>query len=430
MKKILIISYFFPPCNLTASQRIMGWANYLSNFGYYPTVVTRNWDHPIISPEDASVSTGKEIIHEINENFEVYYLPFIANKRDEIFAKNKGNKYFQKLSKISTLKELIFENFSNSVIPSINLYEFSRNLFLKNEQFEGAIISAKPFIQFKFGYLLNKEFGVKWIADYRDDWNTSELESKLGLLKSILFKLQSKSEKKWLATASFITSISKLYAERIGEFVNKEGVVILNGFESEGIDNQIVLDSKSFTITYNGSLYETQPIEPILNALKKCIDNVDITLEIQINFPGLGFDKLQEKRVSEHMKGYEKYIHISDRIPKKEVITIQNNSDLLLMVSHEGFKGVPSSKMYEYIGLKKRVLVYPNDFDIVEETMNDLEIGIICSDEEDIYLKLLALIIEKQKLETSEFKFDQDKINFYSRKNQTKELAKLLDKLN
>ena len=129
------------------------------------------------------------------------------------------------------------------------------------------------------------------------------------------------------------------------------------------------------------------------------------------------------------MKGYEKNIFITDRISKEEVIKIQQKSDLLLMISHEGIKGIPSSKMYEYIGLKKRIVLYPNDNDIIEETLLDSQLGIICNSEKEIYSQLLNLVKAKQEGKLEEIKFDQSKIDFYSRKNQTKELATLMNQI-
>ena len=91
MKKIIIISYFFPPCSLTASQRINGWAKYLNEFGYYPTVITRNWENNIASPEDVLKSAGDSIVHNKEETYEVYYLPYKASFRDRIFINNSNN---------------------------------------------------------------------------------------------------------------------------------------------------------------------------------------------------------------------------------------------------------------------------------------------------------------------------------------------------
>lgn len=430
MKKILILSYFFPPCNLTASQRIEGWVNYLSLFGYYPIVVTRNWDITINSPEDASISTGKEVEHVKRDNYEAYYLPYNASRRDKIFVKNRSKKHFQKLSKVLTLKDLLLESFSNSAIPYANMYDYSRKIIKENPDIECAIISAKPFNQFKFGYLLNKEFGIKWIADYRDDWNTSELESKNTGWMKYISKIQSKSEKKWVGSSECITSISGIYANKISSFVQKKGVVILNGYDGiDGIDEIKNVNQKQFRITYNGSLYPTQSIEPILEAVKKIARNEEITIEVIIHFPGLAFDKAQEKRVREQMIGFESILHITDRIPKKEVIQIQQNSDLLLMVAHGSVKGVPSSKLYEYVGLKKKIFLYPNDHDIVEQTLNDTRLGVVCENIEDIYKNLLQLVLAKQNGIEEILEISPSKIEFYSRKNQTRQLAHLFDEI-
>ncbi len=426
MKKLLIISYFFPPCNLTASQRIQGWANYLSSFGYYPTIVTRNWDLVINSPEDTLISSGSEIVHEKNERYEVFYLPYKASARDEIYSRNKNNQLFQKVSKIFTFKNLILENYRNSAIPFSNMYDFSVDLLKRDLSYKLLLISGNPFIQFKFGYLLNKKFGIKWIADYRDDWNTSELESNSSGIKKIISKIQTKSEKKWVGSAECITSVSKVYANKIGGFVNKKGFVILNGFD--GIETSVLsFEDDVFRITYNGSLYPTQPIEDVLKAVKTIIDFKKY--KIEIHFPGLGYNKSQKSRVEDIMRGYESALFITDRIPKQSVIEVQQKSDLLLMISHKGIKGIPSSKMYEYIGLKKSILLYPNDNDIIEATLLDSKLGLICENEKQI-LDCLIDLMEKKKIGGSlQIEVDQSKIDFYSRKSQTKELANLIEQI-
>ena len=428
LKKILIISYFFPPCNLTASQRTLGWARYLSLFGYYPIIVTRNWDIPVVTAEDALISTGDEIRHQKKEGYEVYYLPYKASKRDEIYAENRNNRIVQKLSKIITLKELLFESFFDSAIPSINMYRFSRKLIRENEDIKTVLISAKPFIHFKFGYKLNKEFGIDWVADYRDDWNTSDLESKKGFFMSIIARIQSRSEKKWVKSAKCITTISSVYAEKIAKFVKRDGFVILNGFDDVTRVSKDSFESNTFNFTYNGSLYRTQPIEVFLRVIKKIIQRSDIVLEIHVHFPGLSFHVSQEKRVRENMVGFEKHLHISARVSKEEVLELQNKSDVLIMISHTGHKGVPSSKLYEYIGLKKTVLLFPNDHDIVEETLNHTGLGVICENEEEMYEKLVDLILSKQQGNLIQRYVKDDIINFYSRENQAKELANVLSK--
>ena len=129
------------------------------------------------------------------------------------------------------------------------------------------------------------------------------------------------------------------------------------------------------------------------------------------------------------MRGYESALFITDRIPKQSVIEVQQKSDLLLMISHKGIKGIPSSKMYEYIGLKKSILLYPNDNDIIEATLLDSKLGLICENKKQI-LDCLIDLMEKKKIGGSlQIEVDQSKIDFYSRKSQTKELVNLIEQI-
>ena len=64
MQKVLIISYFFPPCNLTASQRVVSWAKYLHKSGYYPIIITRKWEKHVTSFDDCHYPTSKEVLIE------------------------------------------------------------------------------------------------------------------------------------------------------------------------------------------------------------------------------------------------------------------------------------------------------------------------------------------------------------------------------
>ena len=106
MKKILIISYFFPPCNLTASQRVDSWAKHLNKSGYYPIIITRKWEKEIKSFDDCHYSTSAGVLIENNEHYEVHYCPYSANLRDRLHTKKK----LVVFKKFISLIEIIFQN--------------------------------------------------------------------------------------------------------------------------------------------------------------------------------------------------------------------------------------------------------------------------------------------------------------------------------
>lgn len=428
-KKVLIISYFFPPCNLTASQRTYNWGKYFKEFGYDPIIITRKWDYPINTPSDIGKSSrSMDIEVLVNEKYKVYYMPYKGSLKDRIFEKNIERYKFTR--KTLSFIELFFQNNSIKVLPYSNIYAKASQI-IKKEKITNIIVSGSPFTCFHMGYKLKKKYPhIKWIADYRDDWTTTELVNRNIGLDAVLFKMEQKSEKKWLSNAAFFTTVSDYYVKKIAKFTGLQGFELINGFGEELKDlKAIQLDKSRFEITYNGSLYSTQKIEPFLIAAKKVINRFENQIHIQLNFPGLGFDLTQAKRVELALKGYEGHYTITERIQREEVIKIQHKSNILLMIAHQGLKGIPSSKLYEYVGLKKPVLLYPNDNDIIEKTLKDCSLDIICEDEMDIEKKLSKLIKDYILNGENSFFWERQKVDKYHRKQQVKKLATLLDKL-
>lgn len=425
LKKVLIIGYFFPPCNLTAGQRVQGWADHLIKSGYYPTIVTRNWDMPVSTPADVLKSSGKQIKYFKYNSYEVYYLPHREGIRDTLYIYLSNSK-LQKLSKLITFFNLIAENFTSDFIPHYNILKVSKKILQDNNDIDKLIITANPFNLFLFGYILNKKFKIPWIADYRDDWNTSEITKSINY---IINYLQKRSERKWVGSASFITSVSTHYVDKISTFTGRPGQVLLNGFELNYPSTNKDLNPNTFTITYNGSLYGTQAIEIFLSAIENLIITGKSPLPIEVKFPGLAFDPAQTKRVLDAAKNITSHIFITERLPKEEVIKLQLSSDLLLMVAHSNVKGIPSSKLYEYIGLKKPILLCPSDNDIIEETIKTVSTGYFAKtiDEcEEVILELIQKKISGKPLLISR---NDEAGELFSRANQAKVLAGLLDKI-
>jgi len=426
MKKILILSYFFSPCNITASNRVTGFAKNLNLFGIFPIIITRNWDITIKIPEDVLKSSGKKIRHEIYETHEVYYLPYKSSLRDRVFL-DANNSIFKKyLSKFLTILITLSELISNRFIPFANLYSFSKDFLKKNNDINLILTSGNPFIQFKFCYLLSKQTGIPWIADYRDAWTTNKMASNINGINKILYFIQRNFERKWCSSALFYISVSDNYVQSINKLLNIKGYTILNGYETKFETNEFS-NSDDFNIVYNGTLYYNQPIEDILEIIIE-YNKIASNNKIHIHFLGLGFDSKQKERVEKKMIGHEKFLHITSWLPKKEIIELQKNADLLLMISYTGFKGIPSSKLYEYVGMQKNILLYPNDQDIIEDILTKTKLGTICDNKNEL-IESLNSLISRKKLNKINIKNKLGMIDFYSRTKQTEILAQHINNI-
>ena len=283
MKKVLIISYFFPPANFAGCYRIASWSKHLHKFGYYPIIVTRCWnENQTETTDDVANNTFQ---HEKYDTHEVYRLPYHSNLRDRLHNKYGNSKYVL-LRKLLTLLELIFQNFSNSAIPYHNLYDFAKGLLIKETDIKTVIVSGRPFQLFKFGDMLHRATGIKWIADYRDEWNTHQWLLDESTSKEMIRAVESRSEKKWLRTASLFTTCSENWVATIGAYVGRPGRVVLNGYEDNLLTaSQNDANSDVFTIVHNGTMYSSQPIEIFLNGYIKFI-NANPGGKGETTFPG------------------------------------------------------------------------------------------------------------------------------------------------
>lgn len=423
-KTILIFAYFFPPCGMTAAHRPLSWVKYLPKFGFYPIVITRNWNVEIKSQQDLSKPCGEEVKVDKFDTHEVHYIPFKGNVRDRLYVKYGDNK-FRTLRKILSLCILFVDRLFFKFSEFYSFYNYSKNI-TKNSKIDCVLVTAQPYLMHRLGYKLKNDFpNIKWIADYRDAWTTSEINLvNKGRLFTLLGKIDGRLERKWLSNASFITSVSYPLAERISQTFNVPGYEIQNGFEHQEFQELgDVGKFEKFTITYVGTLYPGQKIELFIAAMKRLID--EGKTDIELCLPGLSFDVEQSTRVRSALKGYEQYVSITERIPKKETLIIEKKSHLLLYVGWEGFTGVIGSKVYEYLASGTKLLVAPGDNSCIDEIIEHSKAGAFHNSIDGVYDFLKENYLAFEKGESSGNQMSES-IMTYSRENQAKLLANLL----
>lgn len=406
----------------------MSWARYLKLFGYYPVILTRRWDHKVNTLADVSRSTPNEVLHEVHDGYEVYSVPYHANLRDNIYVTHGEHKYTI-VRRLLTLCELLLQNFFPSVIPYYNLFHKAEEIVAKDKSIEKVVVTGNPFNLFYVGYRLNKKFGLKWIADYRDAWTTSEINqiNRSGIFK-LITGIDTYFEKKWVGTASYITASSGPIAESITKLTGIKSSPLYNGFVQEDFEG--VSDGKfeDFTITYVGTLYHGQKVEIFCDAYKKLIDSRP-GIKAKLYFPGLAFYKEQTARIEAVMKGYEAYYECTPRIERSRILEIERRSHLLMHVAWDEQKGIIASKIYEYIASGTYIVVTPNDHGSIQEIVEQSSCGVCTSTVDETfaflkqeyanYLQGLVKVNDVSKPEVQQF----------SRQQQVKHLADLLNSI-
>jgi hypothetical protein len=418
MKKVLIISYFFPPSNFVGGKRVSEWTKRLNSCGIYPVVVTRQW-----SENQKDIVNTQSILKEEcekGETYEVHRLPSKKSLRDYC-AQHVLLRPFQK---ILTAWELIMSNFFISSLSYGNFYEFCLKYIKENKDVHVVIASGRPFQSFHIGHKLKKEFpSLKWCPDYRDQWSTHERYESVSLFSKLIWKLEGLSELRWTKNADFFLSVSQTWVNRIKSYIGVDGYEIINGFDSYP-EIQPSTSSLNLTICYAGTLYDSQNIEVFINAVNNMISagNTDIT----VLFVGVEMNPGQKERVlkltAQHADNYK----IMNRVPSYELGKIKEKADLFFLSSFSGTKGWYPVKLFDYFQTGKGILLCPSDHDVMESFIKKTNSGFIANNIEQCQ-KILNLCLEKKKRgEPISFNINRKEAEKYSRSIQVQKLGKIL----
>ncbi|MDA3861567.1 MAG: glycosyltransferase family 4 protein [Melioribacteraceae bacterium] len=428
MKKVLIITYYWPPAGGAGVQRALKFVKYLPQFGWEPIVLTvENPDSPV---DDLS------LFKDIPEGTKVYRTKSL--EPFELYKKFTGKQSDSKIpidilisKDNASLKEKIANWIRlNVFIPDAKIgwkrYAVKKGLeIIANENIDLIFTTSPPQTVSLIGKTLSKRSGVKWIADFRDPW--MEIVYYQNVKRNWLTtKIDTSLEKKVFSKANGVVTISndmiRLFKAKVE---SQKFYLIPNGFDETDFSNPSKVKNDNFTIAYTGSISKDRVPSVLFSALDKLI-NSDGIKNIRLSFAG--------RYCSEFMTGIEKYnlsgiADLRGFVPHSESTQILQNADALLLVVDDvkDNKGFLTGKLFEYMGSKQPIFaIGPIDGD-AHEFIKQSNSGAMVDyrDEEGAY-NLLKEMYENWKTNSSSYTFEAEQ---FSRKNLTEKLAAAFEKV-
>lgn len=414
-KKILLISYFFPPANFVGAQRTAFWAENLHKQGYYPIVITRQWN------ENQTTLTEKVVNNELEvekcDGYEVHRLPYKESLRDRLDRKGK----YKLLQKALTLKEIVLSNFSIAALPYSNFYAYAKSLIQSDSEIGIVIASGRPFQSFAIGHQLKKDFpNIHWIPDYRDEWTTHLTITQHSFLRFF----EKKSELKWTSNSSLFIGTSSSWVNRISHYLYKPGKVVINGFVMpEKSVEQIRNEGSVLDLIYAGSVYNNQSFDVFFESVGS------IKNEVKVTFIGIEHNQNKKKEIEQLAKQYELHVSFRDKCDSNTLKAYYSEADLLFLTELENHSDWLPVKLFDYFQTGKPILLCPSDNDVMGEFIRKTNSGYIANTVEECKQILKELLDKKQRGESIAFERNMEEAYFYSREYQTKKLAEILDSL-
>ncbi|HOZ82590.1 MAG TPA: hypothetical protein PLU85_10160 [Bacteroidia bacterium] len=386
MKKVLLITYYFDPGNAVATPRIMSWANEFHQDGIELTVVTRHFKGDEWHWLDFIKETTEPIKVVKNERFSVHYLPYQSGKPALV---NKNKLY----SKFYHLKTFLQGNFNTEINAYKAFGGYCRELLRKNPQ-DLILVSAPPHNLVRLAGELGKEFDLPFVVDFRDIWNNLITgKNELSMRKSFSNFIEEKYIGKWLKEARLVTTVSQALVEQVKRIYNGKCIELTNGYEMKLFNqvNSTNPPSKRFIFASIGTIYPIQNISIMIEGLKIFYDKLRDKSQFEIKFIGLG----AIESVAQYVKSELNYLKpiITQKLSRKEVFKHYIESHVLFIPAWSNHKGIYSTKIFEYIGSGRKILVAPGDNDVIDNIVRKSGRGYIANSAEE-FASLLSEIYD------------------------------------
>ena len=436
MKRVLIISYYWPPTGGSGVQRWVKFAKYLPSEGWQPVIYTPENPEQLAIDESlaAEIPAEVEVIKtRIVEPYEIYkkLLRKSGHSKEavEVNPVNAQNKSF--LQKVAMwVRGNLFRPDPRCmwIGPSVRFLK----KYLKEHPVDLIVSTGPPQSMHLIGRRLALETGLPWIADFRDPWTKIFYFKHLSMTHGTE-RWHKKMEKKVLDDTSVVVAVSPLVQQEFQAMTSTRVELITNGFdecdfaaepchEAEGgSDNE-------FCVTHTG-LFAADGNPTVLWEVlaEKCASDNAFRKALKIKLIGKTDESiltaLNEAGLSECVKniGY---------LPHSEAVEQQRNASLLILPLRKEpeYKAVLPGKLFEYLASRRPVLGIGQKDGAMAMILNETKTGVVLDWEDR---EAIACHIDScwEKHLTGKLVTDGADISQFTRRSLTKRMAQLFDSL-
>lgn len=424
MRKVLILCYYFPPCNGAPSWRPYSWVLNFHKHGFKPLIITRHWNGSENTWEDFLLpnTNSPELVH--HENYDVLYLPSKRYKLNDIITSNKilrtlfGNIYFFILGSLGRF---------NTEVDVYLAFKDHLKSHLRENKYDAVVISSPPSNILELIKVVKRNSNAVIIADFRDLWNNMMLTVpyKPTFKQKIWDFFYSSYYVKWLKEVDLITVIIQPFAEILGKLSKAPIEVVYNGYESSIFEQLRKVEQSRFTFSVVGNIYPEQDLSVLFDGLRLFLKGKS-SKDISIRFIGAASLPAVGKKIQDAVPS--DFLYLSDRVAKQEALQETLNAHVLSFCGWKGVRGMISTKAFDYIASGNYVLIAPGDGDALDKLIADCQCGSSVNTAEEFHSTLEELFAIWKKNGSLPKYGDQEKIEFYSREHQAEKMAGLIEK--
>jgi glycosyltransferase involved in cell wall biosynthesis len=435
-KRLLIVSYTFPPVGGAGVQRVAKFVKYLGRHGWLPSVLTVA--NPSVPACDESLvgDIPKDVVVRKARTWEPSY-------RVKSALSATGSQPEQGLGRAWGIARDTLRRLTNLCLqpdPQVLWMPGAvrEGLRLLNDIPHHAILaSGPPFSTFLIGAKLSRLSGLPLVLDYRDEWDLAHahLENKRGNFLSRY--VQSRMQRNVMRAAQALVATTRCSAQSLDALRESAGcnarvTWIYNGFDPDDFPPEPRSSSCSaerYRLAYVGTLWNMTSVEPLVLAVEELARRRPALLN-QLELVFAGRRTAPQQQLLDRLQALPCRIVELPYVDHRRAIDLIRSANALCLLLSDlaGSERVVPAKLFEYMAARRDILAIAPKGEVCELLQDYPNAQRFSPKDTDGLARWLAQEIEHKSAMASPHSEDWDGTR-YDRCNQARQLVELLESM-
>ncbi|MHB1193088.1 MAG: glycosyltransferase [Longimicrobiales bacterium] len=352
--RALILAYDFPPYVSVGGLRPYSWYRYLKEFGVEPVVVTRQWANEYGDERDFVAPSATDRVEVEQTTFgTIVRAPYRPNLSNRLLLRHGPERHRVVRKSITALFEV--GQYYADIGPKAPLYHAAR-AYARDNHIDAIVATGNPYVLFRYAAALSREFGVPWVADYRDPWSEDKSFDTHALWRWWVAGV----ERRLVASASAVTTVTESFRDLLMDTLPGKPVVIVpNGYDPEAMATaqDIAQGRDRLTIAFSGTIRTWHPIESVFSTLDDFVTSHP-TPPFSLRMIGVSRREEIEHFLRAQFPALAEATTFTGRLPNADMGREMAQANAFLLFNMYAY---PGTKIYDYLALRRRILLCYSD---------------------------------------------------------------------